>query len=220
MCILGGMTAGIILHALLPTVPRSAPWRDSLLQALPYAHRLRLTSRTETERAASLGGLALALLAAERIRGQPVAAAEFVFPAEGKPRFRSGPCFSVSHTATRVAVVASASLDVGLDLEDIPAAADEDMRQKLQRWTATEALLKVRGRGLRAVGEVAVDDSLALGSVRTERFALQPVAAIHGVMGCLAASAQADWLVEECDLDGALLSAALERSLGLPSQFD
>jgi phosphopantetheinyl transferase len=214
------MSAGIILHAPLRALSARPAWLEPLLQALPYARRLQLTSRAEVAREASLYGLALALVAAERVAGRPFAAGHFRFPPDGRPGLASGPCFSVSHADARVAVVVSAHTQVGLDIEDCPSTVDAESRHKLERWTATEALLKVRGLGLRDLHEVALDDSLAFGTARTERFELQRITAMPDVIGHLAAPTRGDWTLEVLDLGDEVVSAALERSLGLSMQFE
>ncbi len=220
------MTAGIILHAPLQAAPHSVEWQDALLQALPYARRLQVTSRAEAAQRATLGGLALALVAAERIAARAFSPRAFLFAQDGKPRLEAGPYFSVSHAESRVAVAASATLDLGLDIEDCLQDHNAAEAQKLKRWTATEAVLKARGLGLRDLSEITLDASLAFGAVRAERYELQLLDAIPGVIGHVAAPVSdaiapepVEWSIEELELGAAAFSAALERSLSLPPQF-
>ena len=122
---------------------------------------------------------------------------------------------------TRVACCARAGAVCGIDIEDLPAAADAATVQTLRRWTATEAVLKAMGLGLRAANEVAVDDAIAWGSMRGERFALQALTELPGVVGHIAAPSRCGLSLAEIDLcDDATVSAALERSLGLAAQFE
>src|SRR5512139_2533093 len=97
------MSAAIVLHASLPAGLRHARWEPVLLQALPYAHRLQLEGRSAPQRQASLAGIALALLGAERVTGRSFAPRDFSFPLDEKPVLRAGPDFSVSHSAGNVA---------------------------------------------------------------------------------------------------------------------
>lgn len=215
------MGAAIVLHASLLALPPQPAWQEPLLQSLPYARRLLLTSRTEPERRASLAGLALALLAAERIMGRPFAPRALRWSPEGRPALLDGPGISLSHSGTRVACCAQAGAGCGIDIEDLPATADTATEQKLRRWTATEAVLKATGLGLRAANEVAVDDAIAWGSVRGERYALQALEELPGVVGYIASASRCGFALAEIDLcDGATASAALERSLGLAAQLE
>lgn len=215
------MGAAIVLHASLLALPRQPAWHEPLLLSLPYARRLLLTSRTEPGRHASLAGLALALLAAERITGRPFAPRAFQWSPEGRPALLDGPGFSLSHSTTRVACCAMAGAGCGIDLEDLPAAADAATVQKLWRWTAREAVLKAMGLGLRAANEVTVDDAIAWGSIRGERYALQPLTELPGVVGHTASPSRCGLVLAEIDLcDDAAVSAALERSLALAAQLE
>ena len=97
------MTNAIILHASL-RLPLSWPaWQEPLRQALPYAHRLDLERREATAQRASLAGLGLVLLAASRVARKELSTQAFRFPPGGKPRLEGGPCFSLSHSPSRVA---------------------------------------------------------------------------------------------------------------------
>jgi phosphopantetheinyl transferase len=160
------MTSVLVLHARL----RDGPGLESLaplLERLPYAKRLELARRDAPERRASLAGISLALEGAAMLRGQAAGADALRFPAGGKPSFVAGPFFSISHGAATVAAALSEDVEVGFDLEDFgPGQRDAgDARARLERWTATEAVLKAAGRGLREARAVELEQSLAAGSL-------------------------------------------------------
>jgi phosphopantetheinyl transferase len=209
------MTDAIILHANL-RLPLSCPsWQDPLLQALPYAHRLELERREPEARRASLAGLGLVLVAAARLTRQEFPPRAFTFPPAGKPRLADGPFFSVSHSFSRVACVVCADTDCGIDIEDWQESAEAATVTKLQRWTAIEAALKAAGLGLRAASEVALADSLGQALIRSERYELQALEDLPGIIGHFAAKRRLTPVVECVELDDARLSALLERSFGL-----
>ncbi len=213
------MTDAIILHASL-RLPWSAHWDEALLQALPYAQRLELARRSTEARRASLSALGLTLMAAERIGRSSLSPSAFSFPLDGKPVLRGGPRFSVSHTASRVACIASLTSECGLDIEETGAHPDAATVLRLERWTATEAALKAAGQGLRAAHEVVLGNTLDVAFVRDERCVLQALDAVPDCIGHVASPAGLTFVVEAVDLAGPGISAALERSLGLPSQFE
>jgi len=215
----GTMTDAIILHASL-RLPWSPHWDEALLQALPYVQRLELARRSTEARRASLSALGLTLMAAERIGRRSYSPSAFSFPADGKPVLRGGPRFSVSHTASRVACIASLTSECGIDIEETGAHPDAAKVLKLERWTATEAALKAAGQGLRAAHEVVLGDALDVALVRDERLVLQSLEAVPDCIGHVASPAGLTFVVEAVDLAGPAISAALERSLGLPSQFE
>ena len=214
------MTDAIILHASLQLPLSCPPWQDTLLQALAYARRLELERRDATARRASLVGLGLVLLAAAMSTRQAFPPRAFKFPASGKPALSGGPRFSISHSPARVACVVCPDTDCGIDIEDLPAAADAAAVTKLQRWTATEAALKAAGLGLRAASRVELADSFDVAFIGDERYELQPLTALPGVIGHLAARKTLTPSIELVELDDARLSALLERSLGLAAQFE
>lgn len=215
------MKRAILLHAPLSAVPRAPVWMDALLQALPYPRHVQLSRSRAAERQASLAGIALVLFGAERLTGRSHAPRELSFPPEQKPCFVAGPEFSLSHAATRVACIVTTTDACGLDIEDAPAdGLDAAALDRLQRWTATEAVLKAAGLGLRSARDVTLDGDGARGAVGGREFALQPLRGIEGVVGHVAAAATLDWTEERVQLDGDALAAALERSLGLPAQVD
>lgn len=166
----------LILHAPLAGAGEDARG-DALLMRLPYARRLELSRREPAARHASLAGVALALAGAARLRGRPVAPGQLEFPAGGKPRLTGGPCFSVAHSATRVAVAISDDCEVGLDLEDAVEAASEDARAtlRLQRWAAIEAALKAVGAGLQSVGRLRMAEDLTSATFAGVEISLHPV---------------------------------------------
>jgi len=151
------MSHVIVLHAPLTGHARGAR-ETALLAALPYAKRLQLERRDPDARSASLAGIALALQAAALLRGHQVLAANLRFPQEGKPGLADGPFFSISHSVTRVTCAASHELDCGIDVEDSAGAQPmpTERRERLRAWTATEAVLKAAGLGMRAVKAVTV----------------------------------------------------------------
>ena len=214
------MNTAIVLHASLPAVPRALWWESPLLQSLPYARRLQLEGNSGEQRQASLAGLALALLGAERVTGHPFAPRNFSFPLDRKPTLAGGPAFSLSHSAHHVACCVAADIECGLDLEDVPVGVDAAGRDRLQRWTATEALLKAAGRGVRDLREARLESALEAGTVADERFKLQPLKGLPGVIGHVASRGELGLTTVAVDLDGRELSAALERSLGLAAEFD
>jgi phosphopantetheinyl transferase len=136
---------------------------EALLEALPYAKRLELEARDAAGRRAGLAGIALALAVLGRLRGSPVRAAELAFPQGGKPALPGGPDFSITHAGDAVGVAAVPSGSVGFDLEPFLGEAG---RARLERWTATEAVLKAAGRGVRDAA--AVELSPALDRARLE----------------------------------------------------
>ncbi len=214
------MTDAIILHASLRLPLASPPWQEPLLQALPYAHRLELERRESAARRASLAGLGLVLLATARMTRQELPPRAFRFPPTGKPRLEGGPCFSLSHSSSQVACIICADTDCGMDLEDVQESADAETVMKLQRWTATEAALKAAGLGLRAAAQVVLGGSLEFAVVGSERYELQVLQGVPGVIGHVAARKRLTPVVEAVELDDSRLSALLERSFGLATQFE
>jgi len=165
------MSHVIVLHAPLTGHARAAR-EPALLAALPYAKRLQLERGDPDARSASLAGIALALQAAARLRGREVLAADLRFPQDGKPGLVDGPFFSISHSVTRVTCAASHVIDCGIDIEDAGSVSPmpRAMRERLRVWTATEAVLKAAGLGLRAVKEVTVAADLCTAELRGVRY--------------------------------------------------
>ena len=163
---------------------------DTLLAALPYGRRLELEARDAAARRAGLAGTALALAALARVRGSPVRAAELAFPQGGKPAVPGGPDFSVAHAGDAVGVAAVPAGLVGFDLEPLVDVAD---RARLERWTATEAVLKAAGRGLRDAGEVELSPALDAGRLAARHYRLH---CVDAGMDCLA------WLATDRGLAG------------------
>jgi hypothetical protein len=216
----GTMTDAIILHAPL-RLPLSCPsWQGSLLRALPYAHGLELERREPAARRASLAGLGLVLEGAARITRREFPPQAFTFPPAGKPRLVGGPYFSISHSSSTVTCIVCADTDCGIDIEDRLDAADAMTMAKLQRWTATEAALKAAGLGLRATGDVALADLLRAAIVRSQRYELQSLDDIPGVIGHVAAKVPLTPIIAPLMLDDARTSALLERSFGLAAQVE
>jgi 4'-phosphopantetheinyl transferase EntD len=187
-----------------------------LLEALPYAARLRLEGFEPPRRAASLAGLALALTAAARGLGESFGGvADLRMPDQQKPTFVRGPHFSVAHTQERVACVTCRQDDVGLDIE---ASIAESPTPKLLRWTATEATLKAAGAGLRGLADVHVDLASRETSFVGRRYVLQEVRLAPGTFGHVASSSPLALEVESVELDSFAFSASLQRLLGLAPQ--
>jgi hypothetical protein len=170
------MNEVLILHSSLAGAGGDAR-ADALLMRLPYARRLELARRGPDARLASLAGVALALAGAARLSGRPVEPGQLKFPANGKPGLADGPCFSVAHSVTRVAVAVSKDCELGLDLEDTVAAAPDDAGPtlRLQRWTAIEAALKAIGAGLRSADQLWIAEDLATASFGGVEINLQRV---------------------------------------------
>jgi hypothetical protein len=101
-----------------------------------------------------------------------------------------------------VAAAVCESLEIGFDLEEADAGTGRShgVRQKLQRWTATEAALKAAGRGLREAGAVELDASLATATLAGARYWLSPVTIATGVVAHLAAPVAVE-SVEVVELD-------------------
>lgn len=160
----------------------------SLLQRLPYARRLELERRDPRARGASLLGLGLVLDGLAGVRGRAVDVRELQFPQGGKPRCAGGESFSVSHTARRVAVAVSGDCEVGIDVEDLDAQCDPgpDARQKLEHWTAVEAVLKAAAVGLRHAREVQVDRTAMHARFGDREFFVRPLDLGPGVVAHLA----------------------------------
>jgi hypothetical protein len=183
------MNPVLVLHAALPEGPAPSALRG-LLERLPYARRLELERRDERGRYASLAGVHLALVGAERLLERPVATGELRFIDGAKPRLAAGPHFSISHGLGRVGVALSVSADVGFDLEEMRAGEGRTRvdAAKLARWTATEAVLKAAGRGLREARAVRIDDNLASGLLNGRVYRLCPVDLHDGAIAHLASA--------------------------------
>ena len=158
------MTDAIILHASLRLPLTSPPWQETLLQELPYAHRLELERRESAARRASLAGLGLVLVATAWVTRQEFPPRAFRFSPAGQPSLAGGPRFSISHSPSRVVCIVCADTDCGIDIEDVPESANAEMATKLRRWTATEATLKAAGMGLRAAAQENLESRPSLQS--------------------------------------------------------
>jgi phosphopantetheinyl transferase len=216
----GTMTDAIILHAHL-RLPLSCPsWQESLLQALPYAQRLELERRDAAARRASLAGLGLVLVGASRMAQREFPPQAFTFQPAGKPRLAGGPHFSLSHSSSAVTCIVCPDTECGIDIEDRLDSAGSEAVAKLLRWTATEATLKAAGLGLRAMGDVALADMLGHAILRSQRYELQSLDDVPGVIGHIAATKKLRPIIASVELDDARTSALLERSLGLAAQIE
>lgn len=177
----------LVLHATLPAGPCPAVLLR-LLERLPYARRLEIERREPEARYARLAGIALALRGAAGLRAAPVDAGQLVFPAGGKPALAGGPSFSVSHGGRHVGVALCGAGEVGFDLEAVDGRASDPAAglARLARWTATEAVLKAAGRGLRDARAVELDESLRSGRVAGTSYHLARVAISDDVVASLA----------------------------------
>jgi phosphopantetheinyl transferase len=195
-------------------------WQVPLLQALPYARRLELDRREPEARRASLAGLGLVLAGAARLTQQEFPPQAFTFPPAGKPRLLGGPYFSISHSSSTVTCIVCGDTDCGIDIEDRLDSAESAAIAKLRRWTATEAVLKAAGLGLRATREVALAELLGHALVQCQRYELQSLDDMPGVIGHIAARKMLKPIIASLELDDDRTSALLERSLRLATQFE
>ena len=164
---------------------------QALLERLPYSRRLELERRDALSRRASLLAVNLVLRGASSLLGRDVSIRELRFPQGGKPRCRDGPFFSISHTTRRVAVALTLDCEVGIDLEDVPADARPggEALARLERWTATEAALKVAGLGLRDARRVDLDADRTTATCQGMTYFLQPLDLGPDVVASLATEA-------------------------------
>jgi hypothetical protein len=186
------MSEVLVLHASLCGGASTAAV-TALLDALPYAYRLALERRDAPDRIASLTAIALLLEAVRRVRGQPADPSRLRVPPGGKPILDGGP-----HSTARAAVAVCEHSELGLDLEE--QGAGGRTARELERWVATEAVLKAVGAGLRQAPAVRLDDDLGAACFGALRLRLSTLA-IAG--NCVARLASHDELsrvtVEEID---------------------
>lgn len=205
----------ILLHARLRP-DAEPPWANQLLEALPYGRRLRLEWRPAPSRWSSVAGLALALWGAARLRGSAPEPNTFLGGDDEKPRFREGPAFSVAHAGDHVACLVAEGVEVGLDFEVRP---EQDAPfERLRRWTATEAVLKAAGRGLRAFDEVRLEPDTHLARLDDARFLLEVAPLGPALVGHVASTLPLRVTSECVDLYGPEASTFFERSLGLAAK--
>lgn len=184
----------MVLHAAL-TGQADADRDADLLERLPYSYRLELGRRESGARLASLKALRLLAEGVLRLRGSALDVSRLRFPGGGKPSLDGGPWFSISHSATRVAVAVSDQCELGLDLEDLTArGADQDA---LARWTAIEAALKTVGAGLQHSRDVGLSPDLATAQIDGARVCLQPLLLASGCVATLATREPVGRLVVE-----------------------
>jgi phosphopantetheinyl transferase len=166
------MSVVIVLHA-AKVGQGDAGWMQSLLERLPYSYRLELERRDAAARSASLQGLGLLAEGIRRLREAAFDPSCLRFPEGGKPFLEGGPQFSVSHSATRVAVALGECCELGFDVEDIGTHGRS--RSALERWTAVEAALKACGAGLRRAPEVCLSSDRATAELAGAMVHLRPV---------------------------------------------
>ena len=148
----------------------------ALLARLPYAKRLELEGRDPGARYASLAGIALALRGVAALRGDRADAGRAAVSgrrqAVPRRRGRASACrtargrVGVALRGRRRGWIRSRGIRLGVRTS---AAAT---RLRLARWTATEAVLKAAGRGLRDARAVELDESLRVGRVGGASFHL------------------------------------------------
>ncbi|HZF14383.1 MAG TPA: 4'-phosphopantetheinyl transferase superfamily protein [Steroidobacteraceae bacterium] len=168
------MTDVIVYYRSLAGLSRSdlaARW----LQSLPYAKRQAVERAPEPAAIATLAGIDLLAQGAAALRGVGLDASVLKFPEGGKPAWPGGPAFSISHTAAWVACAVSATLTVGLDIEN-PARVRREILRRIASarelalhearpqglavlWTRKEAVLKAAGASVFDAAAVAVDEA-------------------------------------------------------------
>lgn len=141
---------------------------DTVLLATSSSHRRNPRARLE-----SLLGLALLVDCARATGRLPPGPEDLESTARGKPRWKGGPDFSISHGGGRVACALVAGRGcVGLDIEPYDAVSADDLRlvataAELEQfganglgpadlWTAKEAVIKAAGATVAAIDRVAV----------------------------------------------------------------
>jgi phosphopantetheinyl transferase len=189
------MVRVLVLHARLDRGARPEVL-DALLRALPYARRLELEQRSATDRHASLAAVWLVLQGAQQLTGRPGSPQDLRFPMGGKPLLAGGPCFSVSHGRDHVAAALSTDAGIGFDLEETGEGHGGAAKgaTTLERWTATEAVLKAAGQGLRDAKSVELDASLATGRINGTAYVLERVMLTGAVIAHLASTVPVDQL--------------------------
>jgi len=143
---------------------------------LPATHRAR--GRSPCTRLESLLGRALLADCARAAGRLPPRRGELEAEVGGKPRWKGGPDFSISHAGGRVAcALATGAGCVGLDIEPCDMVSSEDLRlvasaAELGRfraeglgpadlWTAKEAVIKAAGATIAAIDRVAATPASA-----------------------------------------------------------
>ena len=184
----------MVLHAVL-TGQLDADRDAELLERVPYAYRLELERRDSSARSASLQGLRLLADGFLRVRGTVLDVSQLRFPGGGKPSMDGGPWFSISHSASRVAVAVSDRCDVGLDLEDLATHGRDQVA--LERWTAIEATLKAVGAGLRQSRQVSLSLDLATADIAGVRVHTRPLLLAPGCVATLATREPVERVVVE-----------------------
>jgi hypothetical protein len=192
-----------------------------LLHALPYAKRLELERREGAGLRESLAGLALLVLGAARIRAPGLAVGRLAFTPGAKPRCHGGPHFSISHTRARVVCAISETVDPGVDVESVARGMSTADRDRMRRWTATEAALKAAGLGLRDSAGVRLDPGLRYAEIGSTRYVLsEPRLAEDCICHVAMAVVPPELEIDAVDLDAPEASLAIERSLGVATQLD
>jgi phosphopantetheinyl transferase len=158
-------------YAVVPAQPWESLER-AWLPRLPDAKRTAVARlRVPADRNASLLGIAL-LESALAALGRAFDPRSLDYPAGGKPRLPDGPDFSIAHAAGLVACGVAETGRVGLDLEPAGAVRAATVRRVLDAdecarlasgelaatdaWVMKEAVVKLAGRGIGALGAVAL----------------------------------------------------------------
>jgi 4'-phosphopantetheinyl transferase len=158
-------------YAAVPAQPWAA-LEKLWLPRLPAAKSASVARlRNAADRNATLLGIAL-LARALRALDRDLDAGALEFPRAGKPRLPGGPDFSVSHSGGLVACALATAGRIGLDLEPVAAVRASTVarvmsaqeRARMARgelaatdaWVMKEAVVKAAGRGIGALGAVAL----------------------------------------------------------------
>jgi 4'-phosphopantetheinyl transferase len=134
---------------------------------LPAGDRRRFNSYRRCEDANNFVFGRYLLQRALREGGIPFGLSDLCYTSYGKPYFREGPDFSISHSGSRVVCLISSDGRVGIDLEEIRQLPLGDFQAQFSRiewnniqysssplstffhyWTAKESVAKADGRGL------------------------------------------------------------------------
>lgn len=222
----------LLLHGTRRTDRPPPDWHAALLLALPYAKRLALERRAPEERAASLDALALLCVGLDRIGQGTGCVGSLRYDERGAPKLSGrAPAFSLTHSRSRVAcAIAAECAALGIDVEDMdPSRIGAAETARLERWVATEAVLKAAGHGLRDADKVSFETDSAqatagggAGQVQFalhagSRYRLQRVELDTNSVCRVAIPADrtGEIRVERADLDGRSVSVAVERALSL-----
>jgi len=205
----------LLHHAVLPDAlpePDDDAWGRFV--SGPVAARVALL-RDPAARHSTLLGLLLLRDCARAAGLRVPAATELAFPAGRKPRWCSGPDFSISHAGGRVAcALAPPGIRIGLDIERGTDVTWQDLRLVMREaefadytaagldpatlWTAKEATLKAAGASVVDLATVRAGRDLA--QFDGEVFRLSRPSLAQGFACAVASSEEARVLVREVDV--------------------